>query len=336
MGSMAIMRFVIRPLLAVLLLGVAAPALANDSTATVGAGGLVLEKSDAIAMESEDLYVSADEVRVAYRFRNVTAVPVRTMVAFPMPPRRMSDEYGGDVAYPSNFRTAVDGRPVKVELERKAVVSGKDLRGRLDALRIPIAPESISEAIKAMDALPPSKRAELIRLGLAGEEEWDDDGRGMKKHLIPLWTVEDKYYWTQTFAPGRDVRIDHRYVPGAGGSVEAFIAFPEYRNTPESKAAIAKYCVDQVTIAAVDKRRNTGLEGPLIPQRTVEYILTTGANWAKPIGNFRLVVDKGKPGNLVSFCGEGVKKISPTQFEMRKRNWRPTRDLEVLILEPRR
>ena len=73
-----------------------------------------------------------------------------------------------------------------------------------------------------------------------------------------------------------------------------------------------------------------------MPQRTVEYILTTGANWAKPIGDFRLVVDKGKPGNLVSFCGEGVRKISPTQFEMRKRNWRPTRDLEVLILEPRR
>lgn len=311
-------------------------ALANDSTATVGAGGLVLEKTDSIAMESEDLYVSADEVLVAYRFRNVTAIPVKTVVAFPMPPRRMSDEYGGDVAYPSGFETKVDGRPVKVTLERKAVVGGKDYRAKLQALNIPIAPESINQTIKAMDALPPARRAELVRLGLAGEEEWDDDGKGMKKHLIPLWTVEDKYWWTQTFAPGRDLRIDHRYVPGAGGSVESFIAFPEYRDTPESREMAAKYCVDQATIAAVDKRRNKGLEGPLIPQRTVEYILTTGANWAKPIGDFRLVVDKGKPGNLVSFCGEGVKKISPTQFEMRKRNWRPSRDLEVLILEPRR
>ena len=35
-----------------------------------------------------------------------------------------------------------------------------------------------------------------------------------------------------------------------------------------------------------------------------------------PIGRFRLVVDKGAPGNLVSFCGEGVRKISPTRFEM--------------------
>lgn len=319
-----------------MLAGFATAVLANDSTATVGAGGLVLEKTDSIAMESEDLYVSVDEIRVAYRFRNVTAIPVTTVVAFPMPPRRMSDEYGGDVAYPSGFRTMVDGQPVKVTLERKAVVDGKDLSARLQALNIPIAPESINQTIKAMDALPPARRAELVRLGLAGEEEWDDDGTGMKKHLIPLWTVEDKYWWTQTFAPGRDLRIDHRYVPGAGGSVESFIAFPEYRDTPESREMAAKYCVDQATIAAVDKRRNKGLEGPLIPQRTVEYILTTGANWAKPIGDFRLVVDKGKPGNLVSFCGEGVKKISPTQFEMRKSNWRPSRDLEVLILEPRR
>ena len=47
---------------------------------------------------------------------------------------------------------------------------------------------------------------------------------------------------------------------------------------------------------------------------------------------FRLVVDKGSPDALVSFCGEGVRKIAPTQFEMRKDNFTPTRDLDVLIL----
>lgn len=319
---------------AMLLAGLAGAALANDSTATVGAGGLVLEKTDSIAMGSEDLFVSVDEVRVAYRFRNVTAVPVTTVVAFPMPPRRMSDEYGGDVAYPSAFRTTVDGKPVKVALERKAVVGGKDVSARLDALRVPIAPDSINDAVKAMDALPPATRAELVRLGLAGEEEWDDDGKGMKKHLIPLWTVEDKYWWRQAFAPGRDVRIDHRYVPGAGGSVDTFVAYSEYRDSPEAKAMIAEYCIDKAFIAAVDAHRKKGGEVRVMPQRTIDYILTTGANWARPIGQFRLVVDKGKPGNLVSFCGEGVRKVSPTRFEMRKANYRPARDLKVLIVEP--
>ena len=314
--------------------GLAVRVHANDSTATVGAGGLVLQKSDSIAMESEDLFVSADAIRVAYRFRNVTAVPVSTIVAFPMPPRRMSDEYGGDVAYPSNFRTSVEGKPVKVQLERKAVVNGKDVSARLRALAIPIAPESINAAIKAMDALPPARKAELVRLGLAGEEQWDDDGKGMKKHLIPLWTVEDRYWWKQVFPAGRNVRIDHSYVPGAGGSVESMIAYPEYRDQPERRAMIADYCIDKAFIAAVDARRNKDNRGPMMPQRTVDYILTSGANWAKPIGDFRLVVDKGSAKNLVSFCGEGVRKISPTQFEMRKRNWRPTKDLRVLIIEP--
>ena len=63
----------------------AAPAAANDSTASMGAGGLVLKRTDGIAMVSEDLYVSAREVRVKYRFLNHTAEPIETLVAFPMP-----------------------------------------------------------------------------------------------------------------------------------------------------------------------------------------------------------------------------------------------------------
>ena len=64
----------------------------------------------------------------------------------------------------------------------------------------------------------------------------------------------------------------------------------------------------------------------------LRYILTTGGNWRSPIGDFRLVVDKGRPDSIVSFCGEGVRRLSPTQFEVRRRNWRPDRDLAVLIV----
>ena len=47
-----------------------------------------------------------------------------------------------------------------------------------------------------------------------------------------------------------------------------------------------------------------------------------------------MVVDKLNPRAIMSFCGEGVRRISPTQFEVRRRNWRPTRDLHVLIAVP--
>lgn len=80
------------------------------------------------------------------------------------------------------------------------------------------------------------------------------------------------------------------------------------------------------------RRRSRQRKGaiPFTEQR-IDYILSTGANWSGPIGNFRLVV-KGDPSNLVSFCGEGVKKIDPTQFELRKSDYVPDGDLNVLIL----
>ena len=62
-------------------------------------------------------------------------------------------------------------------------------------------------------------------------------------------------------------------------------------------------------------------------------MLKTGANWSGPIQDFRLVIDKGEASALVSFCGDGVKKISPTQFEMRKTNFTPEGNISVLILK---
>ena len=46
------------------------------STAQLGAGGLELVRNDTIEVLSEDLYVSANEVRVTYHFRNRTDAPV--------------------------------------------------------------------------------------------------------------------------------------------------------------------------------------------------------------------------------------------------------------------
>ena len=313
----------------------AGAALANDSTASTGAGGLVLAKTSAIEMASEDLYVSATRIRIRYVFRNVTASPITTTVAFPMPDRSLSEEKDGDVAYPSGFRTTVEGKPISAKLERKAIAKDTNQRALLDSVGIPIAPQSIDAATEAMDRLTPANKARLVAAGLARLEESDDDGKGMKEHLIPVWIVQDRYYWTQTFPAGRDLKIEHGYIPGAGASVTTAFAVKALRNTDEGRLAKARYCPDAAFFAAIDKRIGAPDRDPGLPDWRVDYVLTTGANWAKPIGDFRLVVDKGRPGNLVSFCATGVRKISPTQFEVRHRKWRPTQDLHVIIVEPR-
>ena len=70
-----------------LLIAVAAtfPARANDSTAELSTGGLVFVQNDDIEMRSEDLFISAAEIRVRYRFFNKSAKDVTVLVAFPMP-----------------------------------------------------------------------------------------------------------------------------------------------------------------------------------------------------------------------------------------------------------
>lgn len=302
------------------------PALANDSTAEHAAGGLVLTRSGSIDMVSEDLFVSAGQVRVRYVFRNRSRRPLRTTVAFSMPLRDLGEEREMDVAYPADFVTRVDGRRVTMAVERKALLGGVDHTARLAALGL--APDADGAAL---DKLDEAGRARLVALGLAGADEYDA-GRGWERHLAPLWTVKETWHWEQVFPAGRDLVVEHRYTPGTGGSVGTPLTIPGFRASPEGRRMIADHCIDSAFLAGVDRLARRA--GATLPEQRIGYILTTGAHWRAPIGRFRLVVDKGAPENLVSFCGDGVRRISPTQFEQVRRNWRPDRDLKVLIVMP--
>ncbi|HYW14639.1 MAG TPA: DUF4424 domain-containing protein [Allosphingosinicella sp.] len=313
-----------RIILAALVL--AAPASANDSIAEHAAGGLVLKRSADIDMVSEDLFVSAGEVRVRYVFRNRSPREVRTIVAFPMPDRDLREEGGMDVAYPSGFETRVDGRRVAMKVERKAILGGVDRTALLAGLGL--APNADGEAL---DRLKPADKARLVKLGLAEANEYGA-GPAAEQYLAPLWTVKETWFWEQGFPAGRDLAVEHRYAPGTGASVDAALGFAEFRASAEGKAMIRDYCVGPAFLAGLDRLRRTS---PATPEQRIGYILATGGNWRSPIGDFRLVIDKGAPANLVSFCGEGVRKISPTRFEIRKKNWRPDRDLDILIVQAR-
>jgi hypothetical protein len=317
------------------ILGLATAALANDSTATTAAGGLVLRQSADIDMVSEDLYVSVEQIRVHYVFRSRAPRDLAVTVAFPMPDRDLSAMRESDVGYPSDFHTSVAGRPVAATLERHVVRNGRDHTALLQGLHIPLAPDAngTQRIAAALAALPAARRAELQRLGLIDADDYDQ-GQGMARHFVPMWTVRDTWYWRQAFPAGRELIVDHRYRPGAGSSAGTPLAFPDYRRSADGRAEAALYCADADFLASLDRLTRAGGEGTELADYRIGYILTTGANWRSPIGDFRLVVDKGSPRNLVSFCGEGVRRISPTQFEVRHRNWRPTRDLDVLIVQP--
>lgn len=315
----------------------AAAAAANDSTAEMAAGGLVLKQSGAIDMLSEELFVSAERIRVRYVFRNRSRRDVRTIVAFPMPDRDLAALAESDAAFPSDFATRVDGRPVTMAVERRAMLGTTDHSALLASYGVPIViEESAVPAIGyRLDRLAPDRQQRLVSLGLAHRTEWDE-GRGMERHLLPLWTVKETWHWQQVFPAGRDLVVEHLYTPGVGSTAGVPLASREYRDSADGRRAQRDYCTDRAFLAALDRMnaREAAGTGPFLTEQRIRYVLTTGANWRAPIGSFRMVVDKGRPENIVSFCAEGVRRISSTRFEVRHRNWRPTRDLAVLIVRP--
>lgn len=306
---------------------VAGPAAANDTVASMQAGGLVFERTEGITMLSEDLYLSMGEVRVTYRFLNHTDEDISTIVAFPMPdvePGWVSD-VGGDLEHPERllpFLTWVDGMPAHMQIEQKAVVGARDVTELLEGLGVPLNPygAATQRALEALD------EAALRRLAAAGVIDRGPNGDDWG---WPRWTLKTTHYWTQIFPAGEEVEIRHVYVPAIGGTSSTTFgaqgdwgaASAEYRE---------RYCVDAAFEQGARRGRERGLH---YTEAWLDYVLTTGANWAGPIRDFRLVVDKGSEDNLVSFCGSGVRRISPTQFEVRYENYTPDRDMNVLILE---
>ncbi|MFD2184307.1 DUF4424 domain-containing protein [Rhodoplanes azumiensis] len=324
-----------------LALGLAAGgARANDSTAELATGGLVFVKNDAIQMLAEDLFVSATEIKVRYRFFNRSAQDVTVHVAFPMPDIKV-DGPDQNIAVPTEdpvnllgFSTTVNGAPVRTDVEQRVTgADGVDRTALLRRLGVPLAPH-LEATGAALDRLPKDKWDELLKLDLAYVDEYDA-GKGMERHLAPRWSLKTTFYWQQIFPARGETVIEHRYTPSVGASVQTSLGAPSMARDPEIVAHIKRYCIENDLLATLERARKTAKAefGPPYSEQRIDYVLSTGANWSGPIRDFRLVVDKGDPDSLISFCGTGVQKIGPTTFEMRKTDFTPTGDLSVLILK---
>ncbi len=320
----------------------AVPSSANDSSASLGLGGLELTQNNAISMDSEELYLSLKKVTVKYRFTNTSAKDVETLVSFPLPaiPDGIT-AHMGDQGYPEwkedlKFSTLVNGKPVSLDYREVVTLSGskdgKDISARLNELGWPIRAWLTDTFDERISKLSPEKKAAFEKEGLIKREPGSD-------YWQPNWQIQTHVTRKQIFPAGKTISVEHSYVPIAGGSVGGMM---ERSSRKESffKEYAANFCIDKSFIAGFDKRRYSGKKdsdgnevGQFYVEHWLDYVLKSGANWKGPIKNFRLVVDKEKADNLISFCMDGVKKISPTQFEVRKTNFEPKKDISILIAE---
>jgi len=332
---MRVSRPLVGGIVLALFLAVAGGSAANDSTSELATGGLVLTHNTAIEMQSEDLYISPTAVRVRYRFVNTSPRDVTVTVAFPMPDittNGFDDLLAVPTDNPTNFlafATRVDGRPVPAQVQQKVFKDGIDRTAYLRGLGLPLAPH-LEATNAAINRLPRARQDELMRLGLA-QNPSADDAKDAKRELTASWTLKTTFYWNQTFPAGRPVIVEHDYKPAVGESAGT-IWGTDYGPTSENYAAQRRhYCVDDAFIASAGHLQH--LDGGDMSEQRIEYILSTAANWKAPIGSFHMVIDKGDPTNLISFCGDGVRKTGPTTFEVTHTNFTPTREVSVLILK---
>jgi hypothetical protein len=316
----------------------ATPVFANDSVAELGTGGLILSRSDAVAMESEDLYISPEKVTVDYVFRNNTDKDVDAVVAFPMPdiegnPEEMPAIPDGQSDNFLGFEVTIDGVAAKPQLEQKVFALGIDIGADLKAHDVPFYP--FGDAAKAALAkLPQSVADAWVDRGIIIEDT-ADDGSGMKTAYTPFWQLRSTYWWRSTFPANKQVHVSHRYKPSVGGTSSVSF-FYDGQFQGQYSAYKSRYCMDSAFENAIRKASKADPEGyPRYFENRIAYILTTGGNWAAgSIGKFKLTVDKGNPKNLVSFCGDNVRKVGPTTFEMMAQDFYPEHDIDILLLRP--
>ena len=315
----------------------ASPIAANDSEAEIGLGGIELKPSSALRMLKEDLYVSADLVRVDYVFENPTDEYITATIAFPMPsqPRGLAarDMYYDNTENWSgfDFATHVDGRPLRLQQLDRAMIGDRDVT---DA----VAERGWPMAWAHFDELNPFARLSETEQEALVAEGWAVRDPLFGNEVVPAWDQVTYFVREQTFEPNSTVAVRHEYVPMVGGSAGSAL-YPQYRSD-DADSILAeyrtKYCLDEDIVAGIDRRgANPGGAEEMqtyMGETWLNYVLSSGANWDGPIREFRLVVDKGSPDALVAFCMDGVKKIGPTQFEVVKQDFEPTRDLEVLII----
>jgi hypothetical protein len=311
---------------------VASPAAANDSTASMGAGGLIYTTSSLIEIQRETLVIGEDEVHVSYDFLNTGTEDISTLVAFPLPDL----DFDGDWNYaietddPINwigFRVWVDGKEVVPQVEARATNLGVDVTDVLERYDIPITLLS-GERIDALDArlnaLPPEAKAELLRYGVVDwTSQWGAEG---VPYPTMHWTSHIAFYWFQTFPAGKTLHVEHRYRPVPGYS---FVT-PEALDESYVKDA---FCIDAAQRQDIASRIGA-TEMKVMEGAEIGYVLSTSENWLGPIGHFSLRIEKGKADNKIATCWQGLTPAGEHGLVFEAEYFQPDQDLRFLLIKP--
>ena len=320
----------------------------GDVISSLATGGLTFVNPDGVTIASENLFISAEAVRIVYHLRNNSKVDQTSLVAFSLPDLTSPSGPEGMIAIPDadplnlfGFAISFDGKPVATTPHQYALSAvGVDQTEILKKLAVPLMPPIHGSGFfgnaDAANALPLPDKQNLVRLGMLSRNA--DDAAGT---YAPIWTLRSIYDWQADLKAGQDAEIVLTYKPSVGFFGATTFFGDEYGTTADYRK---RYCIDENLIKAVTKAWN-----PKDPTRApfwetnLTYAWSTGETRNGLIDKFHLTVDKGDPKNLVAFCWDArapghskITRTSPTIFEMDATSFFAPGDgdLQILILQP--
>lgn len=299
------------------------PLSANDASAGIATGGIILKKEARISMEKERLTIALNKITVEYEFLNQSDTDITTIVAFPIPGYSpFTEEFYRGIP---DFKLMIEGIPVKYQTETSALnKDGQEYTKLLKELNIPVEGKIVSsefgdQVVELFKKIPENKRKPLYTAGMFEKDENGDSW--------PCWTVRKTHYWEQKFPAHKIVKIRHEYTPDVGFKFLGYEDQDIYKNSCATPGMIARL-----------KKFDPGTAHAY----WVNYILTTANTWKTPIKEFELIVEKsvlpkylGDSDTLpkflyVSFCWDDqVVKLDELRFRAIVKDFIPKSDLTV-------
>lgn len=306
------------------LMSLVGTAYANDSVGYVGVGGIEYLKNDKISMHSEDLFISKKVIDIKYQFKNLSGQNITETVLFPLP--LMSNYRDGDFADTQglleSFQVWVDGKKIKPTIHVQALTDDEKHTDITHVLRSCGLTDKellvgwVFWSLSGADIQRINQKLMQCKHPTIKQLVHHDSSIG---DLQATWQTQVVYSWQQTFKANSVTHVHHRYSPLLG--MDWYLPQNDY---PE-------FCIDD----GIKKALNNHQPKDIYDYSGLSYILTTGANWAKPIKHFKLTVERDDD-EFVAFCWSGkgkVTKVGKRQFQVIETDFVPTKDLDIVFIK---
>ncbi len=297
----------------------AAPAQTNVTARDAGAGGLAFVSDPAITIESQEIVLSAGEIKVTYGLRNTGAAGRTIMTVFQLPdldaaligdqPVRLAN-----VQSPNFVAAAIviDGSQPPVEVEQRALVLGLDVTALLTANQITLMPFDKAAAAQ-LRRLPKAVRTDFLQRGIVRAED---------ERIEPNWALKTTAYWRQSFPPRKTVTIALTYKPVSATAVYDSALIETLK---------AAHCLDSTLEAAVTRR--IAAQNGNVSFSWLTYTPGTAASALGPARRLKLRIEKRDIGTIVATCRQGLRPLGPTTLEWTAQDYALEEEVHVLYID---